>query len=176
MSKHLLIWLLASPWDTLRGLITSTGSHRDGGALSAALPSSQPLPWDIPVLGKRASRQETPPKGSWGGVLPPGPAGRAGRRAAPSCTCRTRGWHHAGGHTEILCPCPRPLPPSSGALGTRALSGRLCVPSSGCAYTCGRRYVRLRLYTGMWEQVHSSQIIGPGSSCPRNPIQGNIPG
>lgn len=66
MSKHLLIWLLASPWDMQRGLITSAGSHRDGGALSTALPSSQPLPWDIPVLGKRASRQETPPKGTRG--------------------------------------------------------------------------------------------------------------
>ena len=88
--------------------------------------------------------------------------------------------------TGILCPSLHPVAPSSPFLGSIpqpvggrlrwALTQRLRVPSGGCTNVCRRRYVCLRLYIGMWEQVHSSQIIEPGSSCPRNPIQVSIPG
>lgn len=50
-----------------------------------------------------------------------------------------------------------------------AAAQRPRVPGGGCGNACGRRYVRLGSGTGMWEQVHSAEIIEPAAPAPGIP-------
>lgn len=98
------------------------------------------------------------------------PLGMQEGLAQPGCTCRTH------------CPALRLhtrgfwalLPPFLGSQVQGAPVGSSPVPHvpSGAE---GRRVGAGMCGSGMWEQVLSSQIIEPGSSCPRNPIQVSIP-
>lgn len=143
--EHLFVWLLASHWDMLRGLIIGAGSA------GAPPPPISPPGWE------GAERQAHGPHhgdhSQWD------PRVRAEHSTAASHTCRTRRQHRTQLHARGFVPAP-----TSTALGSllllarawlqRALSERLRVPRSGCAYTCRRR-----MYVSSSTQACGSKCI-----------------
>lgn len=145
--------------------------------------------------GSPRSLLQTPFPGCWRSAQHPLPGDSSGTGAAPRTPLQNhaRDAGRAGTarlHLQDLL--PGTVAAHEGILGTSApcytpflgshVEGAPVGTSPGAARarrwvrdTCGRRYVRLRCGRGMWEQVHSAQIIEPGSSCPRNPIQVSIP-
>lgn len=116
-SNHLLIQLLVSHWDILRGLITGVRSRRSllptwfhrraGGVLSAELPRLQPQRWGgsgtgmALAPGEQASSSETSPEST--GAMSPTHLGRVEHSQAASCTCRPSTQHHTLARAGILC-------------------------------------------------------------------------
>lgn len=151
-SKHLLIQLLVSHWDTLRGLITSVGSqwsllqtgfHRQAGVvLSAELPRLQSLPWDGSGTGRAGQLQGDLSKKDHGDVLSPiqeglGTASLHPALAGPSAQ------HRIVARTGILCPGLHPVAPSSPFLGSIPQPlGRKASVGINPEAACAQRWVR----------------------------------